>query len=49
MTLATGRRYECIGDLLLIVVYYALRTQKHKWVQERIGRKENNNFGRAIE
>lgn len=41
MTLATGRRYECIGGLLLIVVYYVLRTQNNTNVAEKwIGRKE---------
>ena len=40
-TLATGRRYECIGGLLLIVVYYALRNKDVDVHNERwIGKKE---------
>lgn len=39
-TLATGRRFECIGGLLLLVVYYALRNentdnQKERWIDKK--------------
>lgn len=41
LTLTTGRRYECIGGLLLIVVYYALRDKNIKIHNEKwIGKKE---------
>lgn len=41
LTLATGRRYECIGGLLLLVVYYALRNENIDTYNEKwIGKKE---------